>query len=487
LVGGGAMDTAAIYIRVSTEDQAEYSPDAQKRLLLEYANRNHYDVPSEYIYIDEGISGRLATKRPAFMRMIGTAKRKPSPFQVILVHKFDRFSRSREDSILYKSLLKRECGVKVISITEHIEDDKFSVILEAMLEAMAEYYSLNLSDEVLKGMTEKALRGGYQAAPPLGYVIEHKGDPPIINEEEASLVHDIFDSFLNQSLSPYEIARSLNSKGYHTKRGNPFEKRTVEYILRNPFYAGYVKWCCKGLNGKPIISKGVHKALITDVDYERIVKHFSKRVTNVYEHSVGSKHWLSGIVKCSNCGRSLIVSQRRLANSTKGYYNLQCCGYQKGLCNISHQISERKLLSTIYDSLKEIYPQNNNIYQQIVHKIISNPQALLNERKKQLEKRLLRIQNAYLNGVDTIDEYKISKISIMSELNDVNQEIQSISSLNDSDIVHHFTCIVDILRDDSISNSIKSSILHGLIDYIIFDKPNEVLKIFYKIDDGILD
>jgi DNA invertase Pin-like site-specific DNA recombinase len=481
------MDTAAIYIRVSTEDQAEYSPDAQKRLLLEYANRNHYDVPSEYIYIDEGISGRLASKRPAFMSMISTAKRKPSPFQVILVHKFDRFSRSREDSILYKSLLKRECGVKVISITEHIEDDKFSVILEAMLEAMAEYYSLNLSDEVIKGMTEKALRGGYQAAPPLGYVIEHKGDPPTINEEEASLVHDIFDSFLNQGLSPYEIARSLNSKGYHTKRGNPFEKRTVEYILRNPFYAGYVKWCCKGLNGKPIISKGVHNPLITDVDYERIVKHFSKRVTNVYEHSQGSKHWLSGIVKCSNCGRSLIVSQRRLANSTKGYYNLQCCGYQKGLCSISHQISERKLLSTIYDSLKEIYPQNNNFYQQIVYKNSRNLLDTLGERKKQLEKRLIRIQNAYLNGIDTIDEYRLNKIAIMSELHDVNQEIQSIPSTNASNIVQQFSCVVDILREDSISNSIRSSILHELIDYIIFDKPNEVLKIFYKIDDGILD
>ena len=69
------------------------------------------------------------------MRMIATAKAKPKPFDAILVHKFDRFSRSREDSIVYKSLLKRECNIKVISITEHLEDDKFSVILEAMLEA----------------------------------------------------------------------------------------------------------------------------------------------------------------------------------------------------------------------------------------------------------------------------------------------------------------------------------------------------------------
>lgn len=101
------MQSAALYIRVSTEDQAEFSPDAQKRLLLDYAKRNHILVDEEYIFIDEGISGRIAEKRPGFMSMIAIAKKKPKPFDIILVHRFDRFSRSREDSIVYKSLLKK--------------------------------------------------------------------------------------------------------------------------------------------------------------------------------------------------------------------------------------------------------------------------------------------------------------------------------------------------------------------------------------------
>ena len=140
------MTTGALYIRVSTEDQSEFSPAAQKRILLDYAKKNTLSIKPEHIFIDEGISGRTAAKRPAFMKMIATAKSKPKPFDVILVHKFDRFARSREDSIVYKSLLKRECNIRVLSITESIEDDKFSVLLEAILEAMAEYYSLNLSD-----------------------------------------------------------------------------------------------------------------------------------------------------------------------------------------------------------------------------------------------------------------------------------------------------------------------------------------------------
>lgn len=216
---GVTMNTAALYIRVSTEDQIDYSPDAQKRLLLEYAKKNHYECPERFIYIDEGISGRRADKRPAFMKMIRTAKQTPQPFDTILVHKFDRFSRSREDSVLYKSLLKKEYGIKVISITEHLEDDKFSIILEAILEAMAEYYSLNLSDEVLKGMTEKALQGGYQSAPPYGYEVPHKKAIPIIKENEATVVRTIFDRYLHYHLSPYEIARALNEEGVRTKRG----------------------------------------------------------------------------------------------------------------------------------------------------------------------------------------------------------------------------------------------------------------------------
>ena len=128
---------AACYIRVSTEDQTEYSPGAQKRALEHYARQHGMTLSPDHIYIDAGISGRKAQTRPAFMAMIAAAKQKHPPFSVILVHKFDRFARNREDSIVYKSMLRRQCGVQVVSITEHLEDDRMGLILEAMLEAMA--------------------------------------------------------------------------------------------------------------------------------------------------------------------------------------------------------------------------------------------------------------------------------------------------------------------------------------------------------------
>ena len=477
------MNTAAIYIRVSTEDQTDYSPDAQKRLLLSYAKQNNFLVPDEYIYIDEGISGRRADKRPAFMQMIRMAKRKPRPFDVILVHKFDRFSRSREDSILYKSLLKRECGIRVISTTEHLEDDKFSIILEAILEAMAEYYSLNLSDEVLKGMTEKAIRGGYQAAPPLGYEIRYAREIPKIKEDEAQIVRSIFDRFINFHQSPYEIARELNRKGFLTKRSNPFEKRTIEYILKNPFYAGYIRFQLKRDAATSILTKGLHESLITEEEYQTVKTYYASRIRKPREHSIGCKHWLSGMVKCSNCGNSLLVFKRKLENRNKTYYNLQCCGYQKGSCLQSHQLSEKKLLSTLTSSLMEVYPPNSNIYQLSVH-TMNTPTEDIQANKEALHKltiRLQRAKDAYLNGVDTLEEYTVTKMAVTKEITLIEQNIQKALNSTNSELSNPiYLSLAEILQSEIVSESDKQIILSSLIHHIVYDKTNATLRFYYN-------
>ena len=162
------MKNGALYIRVSTHMQDELSPDAQKRLLLDYAKANHIIVSEDYIFEEKGISGKKADKRPQFQQMIALAKTKPTPFDIILVWKFSRFARNQEESIVYKSLLKKQ-GIEVLSVSEPVAEGPFGSLIERIIEWMDEYYSIRLSGEVMRGMTEKALRGGYQASPPLGY------------------------------------------------------------------------------------------------------------------------------------------------------------------------------------------------------------------------------------------------------------------------------------------------------------------------------
>ncbi|MEI3006676.1 MAG: recombinase family protein [Ruminococcus bicirculans (ex Wegman et al. 2014)] len=241
------MKIAAAYVRVSTEEQTELSPDSQVKLIREYAKKNGYIVPKEFIFHDDGISGRSTAKRQGFNQMIGTAKLKPKPFDAILLWKFSRFARNREDSIVYKSML-RKLGIDVISISENVGDDKMSVLIEAMIEAMDEYYSINLAEEVKRGMTEKFGRGLKVSGPPLGY--DMKNGEFVVNEQGAEIVRRIFDMYVNQDMGYLNIARELNAEGIRTLHGNDFETRTIAYIIKNPVYIGMQRWTPGGGGSK---------------------------------------------------------------------------------------------------------------------------------------------------------------------------------------------------------------------------------------------
>ena len=229
---------AAAYIRVSTDDQIEFSPASQLNQLRIYAQNHQLLLLDSHIYMDEGISGRTAARRPAFLKMIAAARETPRPFDVILVWKYSRFARSRQDSIFYKSLLRRECGINVISITEPLSDDPTSILMEALLEAMDEYYSVNLGQEVRRGMQEKFKRGGVVSIPPFGYQVVEGHFVP--DQVQAPYVSMIYQQFLAGSTCP-EIARFLNDSGIRTSRGNPFDGRAIRYILTNPFYIGILR------------------------------------------------------------------------------------------------------------------------------------------------------------------------------------------------------------------------------------------------------
>ena len=129
------MKTGALYIRVSTDDQTEYSPDAQIRLGLDYAKKNGIVIPKKFIYQDDGISGRKAKNRPAFQELIATAKSEEHPFDVILVWKFSRFARNQEEAIVYKNLLKK-AGVDVVSVSEPIPDGFIGELVQRIFEWM---------------------------------------------------------------------------------------------------------------------------------------------------------------------------------------------------------------------------------------------------------------------------------------------------------------------------------------------------------------
>lgn len=201
---------AVAYCRYSSDNQREESIEAQVRAIEEYAEKNNIEIIR--IYADEAKSA-TTDDRPQFLQMIKDSEM--NIFQAVIVHKLDRFARNRYDNAFYKRLLKKN-GIRLISVLEPLDDSPESIILESVLEGMAEYYSRNLAREVMKGLKENAFQAKFNGGiAPLGYDI--KDGYYVINEKEAEAVKLIFKMY-NDGYSYGCIIDELNLRGYKTKK-----------------------------------------------------------------------------------------------------------------------------------------------------------------------------------------------------------------------------------------------------------------------------
>lgn len=475
-----SLKIAAAYIRVSTDDQTELSPDSQVKKIQEYAKAHGYIVPNEYIFHDDGISGRTTKKRQGFNRMIAIAKSDPKPFDAILVWKFSRFARNREDSIVFKSMLKKR-GIDVISISEAVGDDKMSILIESLIEAMDEYYSVNLSEEVVRGMMEKFSRGQAVSSPPFGYkMIDGQY---VIDEDTKPYVLEIFKSYLDGK-GCREIAQQLNAKGIRTKRGNKFENRTVYYIIHNPVYAGYIRWDVDGRgarshyrDGKEMIVKSNHEPYIDEETYNTLKTMFEAEKKNAkkYERKspVVNDFALRGLVRCSNCGGTLCM-----AASGK---SLQCHKYAHGKCDVSHSISLNLINDALINALKEdIKNTELNI---IPSKATLDVTIDYDKNIKREKDKLSRIKEAYQSGIDTLEEYKENKRKILEVISQLetekSEQINQFPQANADDLRKKIKSTVELLTATGVSENEKNKALKTFIDKIVFDRKSAQITIFY--------
>lgn len=471
------------YIRVSSHDQEELSPASQERLLRDYARSNNMFL--ERIYTDAGISGRKADKRPAFQEMIARAKSKEHPVDVLLVWKFSRFARNQEESIVYKSLLKK-AGVDVVSVSEPLIDGPFGALIERIIEWMDEYYSIRLSGEVKRGMTEKALQGGYMARAPLGY-INSEGGLKIL-PEEAEIVRMIYRKFLNENAGFSSIARYLNEIGIPTKRGGLWENRTVKYILQNPVYKGFARWNVgrNNLRGPSasspdmIVAESTHDAIISPELFEQVQSAIAGAYRRPKSRPAASYgHWLGNLVKCSSCGSSLTY-----APAAKGF---QCVAYSKGKCKVSHYIARPLLEQAILDTLDAHIQEGKFEYREELPAASAENEELtfLQLSLEKLAEKEKRIRAAYQDGIDSLEEYKQNKELIVQERERLNRQKEKlVERLTPAPAADHhqemrrrIRGVVDILRSDA-SQEQKSQAIRSICDKIVFDRAACKVRIY---------
>lgn len=477
------MNKAACYIRVSTDDQLEYSPDSQLEKIREYCARNGLALSIDNIFIEEeGVSGRKASRRQEFQRMIARAKSTPKPFDVIIVWKFSRFARNREDSIVYKSMLKK-VGIDVVSVTENVGDDKMSVITEAIIEAMDEYYSLNLAEEVRRGMTERVKHGSHNSVAPFGYRIVDK--ELVIDPAQADIIREVYARYLN-GWGHKQIAVWLNTLGVTTKRGGRIENRTVKYWLQNPVYHGYVRWnpteraSSKHYINTPdtIVVKGRHEPIIDSETWEAAQKRYAETRTGfskVRRENTHNEYALSGIVKCSCCGATLGV--------TCGRKYLQCVNYAHGLCTISHNASYEMiwlmLLSAIENDLK------SGVFQleRRARPVTADDTAALNAQIERTESKLRRIREAFEAGVDSLEEYKTGKARIAAELEALKAKRETICRAKNAEermlLSDKRLNVLAMLKDPQTTEHEKNRLLREIIKRATYHKSDNSLSVTY--------
>lgn len=236
-----------IYARYSSHSQTEQSIEGQLQTCYEYARNNGYTVIGEYI--DRAQSG-TSDSRMEFQRMISDSDK--HTFEGVLVYQLDRFARNRYDSAINKAKLKKN-GVRVISARENISDDASGILVEGVLESMAEYYSAELSQKIRRGMginAEKCLSNG--SNPGLGYRVDAERRFHV-DSEGAAVVREIFEQYASGK-TVTEIIQSLNARQIKTSQGKAFNKNSLHRLLRNRRYIGY--YIYKGVetpNGMPRI------------------------------------------------------------------------------------------------------------------------------------------------------------------------------------------------------------------------------------------
>ncbi len=353
-----------LYARVSSEKQAEkdLSITAQLKALRKYALEHAWEVYKEFV--DEAESARSAN-RPAFKEMIAIGRQRRKLFDAILVWKLSRFARNREDSVIYKSLL-RKYGIAVISINEQVDETPAGKLLEGMIEVIDEFYSINLAQDTIRGMKENAARGYHNGGMiPIGY----KGNQVMDGTNEktrlepdgvfAPIVQRIFQMSVN-GMGAKEIVKTLNSEALRTSRGKPWSKNNIYYILKNEVYTGTLVWNRQSKSQgrtspkdpKEVIRiESSHPALIDRATFEKVQEVLKARSPEIiHPRTINSDYLLSGFLYCGKCGSRMIGSA---AKSSRFFYYAchNYCKRGKDVCD-AKLINKDRLEAFIIDRVK---------------------------------------------------------------------------------------------------------------------------------------
>lgn len=399
---------AVAYARFSSNNQREESIDAQLRAIREYCEKENIELVAEFT--DEAQSGKT-DDREDFQNMINKLLKGHIQADYVLVHKFNRFARNKFDSALYKKKL-RDIDVKVVSVSQKIDDTPEGELLEGFLETIDQYYSANLAAEVRKGLRENALKGKHAGGQVLfGYSLDEDGY--YVPNENAKIVKRIFEEYV-QGYPKTEICERLNKEGYRNQRGKPFNTRTLYDLLRNEKYIGnYVYTIDKK---ETVRLDGIIKDHPIDKQLWHQVQELCKESSEKAQARQRTQkrfYYLTGKAYCEECGSKICANGSKRSNGHKNKhgklnYYYQCIGKvkQKNGCKnpaLNKDWVEPRVLQSVMSVVMN-EEQLNQIAQVAFEEIIAMRDApvvstaQLKKELSQIDKKQERLRDLYIDG-----------------------------------------------------------------------------------------
>ena len=454
------MNKAVIYARYSSDSQSEQSIEGQMRVCKEYAEKNGYVIVGEYV--DRAMTG-TNDKRPAFQQMISDSKKHEWSF--VLVYKFDRFARSRYDSAINKSILKKN-GVKVVSATEQISNTPEGIILEGMLESFAEYYSAELSQKVKRGLKESRIKGLFTGGPtPYGY--DKVNQKLMINETEANIVRQMFDDYLF-GMRIKDIVVKLSNAGIKNKYGTEWNINSVSRILRNENYKGI-------LTADNTIYTNIYPQIVSEEIFDEVNNKLKVGKRTSAHYKTDTQYLLSGKLLCGKCsGLMTGDSGKGKLGKIYNYYKCFTKKRSKDKCD-KKSISKEYIEDIVFTATQNFFMQidlkalakkiteiyNKSIEENLELKALEKELANINKKLKNL---LSAVENGIFNDTTNqrMKELEISKKELEEKI--AQTSTQSIQPFNEEQIYAYLLSFKDI---DQTNEKAKQTLIEMFIKKVV--------------------
>ena len=473
---------AVSYIRVSTREQAQrggseegFSLPAQREANKRKAQSMGALVVKEFA--DRGESARSAN-RPELQKMLAYLK-KDGGIDYVIVHKLDRLARNRADDVEINRAFE-DAGVRLVSTSENIDQTPGGMLLHGIMSSIAEFYSRNLANEVIKGMGEKARNGGTLGKAPLGYVNVRARDENgreirtiALDEERAPLIRLAFSEYATGNWTVSQLAKHLNTLGLSIpptprRPAKPITATRLHEILRHPYYKGIVTF-------QGVEYPGKHEPLVDSQTWQTVQAILASRRNG--ERQRIHNHFLKSTIVCGQCGARLSVQNAK--NSKGTIYPYFVCARR---CRLHDCAFRAVLIDVVEDRIVELYrtielsAADRTQIEHYLHDELSQIEGdkakairSLTTRRTNLEDKRRRLMHAHYEGAVPLDLLKEEQAKLTSELNQIERQLAAYQA-DITEVRQRLAQALDLLEDCHRLYQAAPGHLKKLLNQVFFER-----------------